>query len=335
MPKLLHRPEARRAFASRPFKEQLQELFSLHRAERRGTAALIVLMLCSGGAYWYHRYRYRPPTDDLEPLRAELEAWLAQRDGADRREEQAATPAAPFPFDPNSIDAEAWQRLGLSARQADAIGRYLSKGGRFRSKADLARFRAIGPDQLERLRPFILLPDSLPRATAPAARPATFAGTPQYQAPPPASNAAASPSARPAAAVRKAEVNTADSAALVALPGIGPAFARGIIRYRDRLGGFRSLNQLAEVRVLKDKPDAVQRLKELLEVDTLAVRRIAINTCTAEDLAAHPYARWDIAKPVIAYRQHHGPFRSLEELRAIPAFDEERFRKLAPYLSLE
>lgn len=333
MAKPVHRPEARRAFASRPFKEQLQELLSLHTAERRGTAALIVLMLASGGAYWYYRHQYRPSTGHLEPLRAELEAWLAQRDSAERRDAESAAATAPFPFDPNEIDADAWQRLGLSARQAAAIDRYRSKGGRFRSKADLGRFRAIRPDQFERLRPFILLPDSLARAKASedprTNAPATGSSAPRQRA----EEAATAP--REAAAHRRVEVNTADSAALVALPGIGPAFARGIIRYRERLGGYRSLDQLAEVHVLKDKPDALLRLKELLIADTLAIRRIPINSCTAEELAAHPYARWAVAKPVIAYRQQHGPFGSLEELRAIPALGEEAFRKLAPYLSLE
>ncbi|MFN3876660.1 MAG: helix-hairpin-helix domain-containing protein, partial [Flavobacteriales bacterium] len=268
----------------------------------------------------------------LEPLRAELEAWLAQRDSAERRDAEAAPAAAPFPFDPNEIDADAWQRLGLSARQAAAIDRYQSRGGRFRSKADVGRFRAIRPEQFERLRPFILLPDSIARekasmdqrANAPAGSDA-----PRQRA----EEAATAP--RDAAARRRVEVNTADSAALVALPGIGPAFARGIIRYRERLGGYRSLDQLAEVHVLKDKPDALLRLKELLIADTLAIRRIPINSCTAEELAAHPYARWAVAKPVIAYRQQHGPFGSLQELRAIPALDEEGFRKLAPYLLLE
>ena len=134
---------------------------------------------------------------------------------------------------------------------------------------------------------------------------------------------------------RSVEVNTADTAALIALPGVGPAFARGIVKYRDLLGGFVSLDQLGEVYVLRDKPDAVLKLKQLLILDTLAVIRIPINTCTVEQLAAHPYVRWKIAKPVIAYRDRHGPFEQLVDLQGCAAIDAEVFRKLAPYLSLE
>jgi competence ComEA-like helix-hairpin-helix protein len=131
------------------------------------------------------------------------------------------------------------------------------------------------------------------------------------------------------------EVNTADSAVLVALPGIGPAFAKGILKYRDRLGGYHRLDQLAEVYVLKDKPDAIARLNTLLVVDSMMVRKVPINTCSVEELAAHPYAGWKVAKPLIAYRDQHGPFSSVQDITACQAVGEDVFRKLAPYLTVE
>jgi competence ComEA-like helix-hairpin-helix protein len=106
-------------------------------------------------------------------------------------------------------------------------------------------------------------------------------------------------------------------------------------KYRDGLGGFHSLDQLEEVYVLKDKPDALARVKELLVLDTLAIQRIPINTCTVEELAAHPYVRWKLAKPLIAYRQQHGPFKTVEDIKGCVLIDEAVFRKLAPYLSVE
>src|SRR5690606_31133336 len=109
----------------------------------------------------------------------------------------------------------------------------------------------------------------------------------------------------------------------------------GIVKYRERLGGYHSLDQLAEVCVLQDKPDAIARMRELLVVDTLLIRRIPLNTCTVEELAAHPYIRCKLAKPIIAYRQQHGPFREVAGIRAIPLIDEGLYRKLAPYLSVE
>lgn len=322
----LDREQERRDFASRPFKEQLKDLFHLHKAERRGNAFFMVVLLMAAGAFYYYRLHYRPNKADLEPMRLEMLAWMAARDSAGHRSEVKL--AEPFPFDPNTIAVEDWMKLGLSAKQAASIDRYRTKGGRFRRKSDVARMYAIKPELYERLHPFILLPDSLP------------ARTPRTKQWPKRDSLRAFPPREPwmrgsPVARAKVELNSADTNALIALPGIGPSFARGITKYRDGLGGFHSLDQLNEVYVLKDKPDAVARLKELLVVDTLLIRRIPLNTCTAEDLAAHPYIRWKLAKPLIAYRTHHGPFAEVAAIMELHLIDDDLYRKLAPYLSIE
>jgi DNA uptake protein ComE-like DNA-binding protein len=205
----------------------------------------------------------------------------------------------------------------------------MSKGGKFRTKKDVAKLYALSPADYERLEPFILLPDSIPKKRYRSGKPRQW----------PERNTAEPVAAKPAWTDRrtlsKVEVNSADSLALVALPGIGPSFAKGILAYRERLGGFVSMEQLAEVYVLKDKPDALVRMKELLVLDTLLVKRIPINSCTVEELAEHPYARWKLAKPLIAYRAQHGPFRTVADIRGCVLIDDEAFRKLAPYLSVE
>ncbi|MBK9147604.1 MAG: helix-hairpin-helix domain-containing protein [Flavobacteriales bacterium] len=322
------REQERQAFANRPFTAQLKDLLHLHKAERRGTAFMMALILAAAGSFYYYRLHYVPGTADLEPARLQMEVWLAARDSAD----DAAGPAVldPFPFDPNTISIDDWQRLGLTAKQAASIERYRAKGGRFRSKSDVARMYTIKPELYARLEPFILLPDSAPERERYQPRSAWPKRDSARTYPPRQRESHEAPSG-----FAKLEVNSADTNALIALPGIGPAFARGITKYREGLGGYHSLDQLAEVYILKDKPDAVERLKELLVVDTLLIRRIPLNTCTAEDLAAHPYIRWKLAKPIVAYRQQHGPFKEIAAIKGLHLIDEGLYRKLAPYLSVE
>lgn len=313
----------------KPAKEQIKDLLSMHVGERRGSIVLILILSVLG--FWAISKQWFPDKgiEDVGPLRAELEAWLATRDTSSGEEPMVLND--PFPFDPNTIDREGWRTLGLTDKQVDGIERYMSKGGHFRAKKDLGRMYSIKPEQFERLKPFIQLPDSIPEKGG---------GARNYEERSFASKKEMLMEERPTytyerPVFRKVEVNTADTVTLVALPGIGPAFARGIVKYRDMLGGFYSLDQLAEVYVLKDKPDAVLKLKELLLLDTLMVRRIPINTCTVEELAAHPYARWKIAKPLIAYRAQHGLFKQVEDIKGCALIDAEVFRKLAPYLSVE
>lgn len=310
----------------KPLREQINDLLSLHSGERRGFLLMMLLLVLLSIWVVFEQWVIRPKQPDLGPLMDEMRSWAAERHAASVPDTSFAEP---FPFDPNTISRGEWIALGFTTRQVDGIERYMSKGGRFRVKGDVAKLYSLRPGQYERLESFILLPDSLSR-------------TPRYdrmaRGSPGDRETKAERVVRPRAdrpAWRKVEVNAADSAELVALPGIGPSFARGILRYRDMLGGFVSLDQLGEVYVLKDKPDALDRVRELLVVDSLSVRRIAINTCTVEELAEHPYARWKLAKPLIAYRQQHGPFREVADIRGCHLIDEDAFRKLAPYLSVE
>ncbi|MEO8589286.1 MAG: helix-hairpin-helix domain-containing protein [Flavobacteriales bacterium] len=311
--------------AQQPFKEDVKDLMSLHAGERRGFLVMMLLLLVLSAGVIYAQWFYKPDPADLDPLREEMEVWLAAR----KVPETQPTLAEPFPFDPNAMERSDWLALGLSDKQVDGLERYMSKGGRFRVKNDLGRMYTIRPEQFERLKPFILLPDSLPRRSYEAheRKPyPRFAERGQQENWPPREERAA---------FHKVEVNSADTLALIALPGIGPSFARGIVKYRESLGGYASLDQLSEVYVLKDKPDAVLRLKELLVLDTLMVHRININTCTVEELATHPYCRWKIAKPLIAYRTQHGAFRTVDDIRGCVLIDEALLRKLAPYLTVE
>lgn len=311
------------------FKERIKDLFDMHREERRGAVALIVLLLVLVSWIVYEQWLRSPKQHDLAEQRARMDAWVASRS----EHQQDTVPLKLFPFDPNAIGREEWKALGLTDKQIDGIERYQNKGGQFRTKKDLGRMYSIKPDQFTALQPFILLPDSFVRKTYADRKfePRQYE-RPQFDQRSPTIRERAPYEPRPS---RSVEINSADTSSLIELPGIGPAFARSIVKFRDALGGFHSLDQLSEVYILKDKPDAVLKLKQVLILDTLAVRRIAINACTVEELAAHPYARWKVAKPLIAYRTQHGPFKQVADIKGCAAISEEVFRKLAPYLSVE
>ena len=306
-------------------KERVKDLLSMHAGERRGTLILMGLLLILAGWAIYEQWFREPPVRDLAPIQAKMEVWLAEQ--ADQPKD--TTELKLFPFDPNTIGREEWRALGLTDKQIDGVDKYMSKGGRFRTKKDLGRMYSIKADQFAALEPFILLPDSYIRPVHPKREFERYADrTPRTQG-------IREPTNYERRAPGSVELNTADTTALIALPGIGPAFARSIVKYRNSLGGYVSLDQLSEVYILKDKPDAVLKLKELLIIDTLMVQQIPINSCTAEELAAHPYFRWKLAKPLIAYRTQHGPFGSVEDIGGCALIDAALLRKLAPYLRVE
>lgn len=85
----------------------------------------------------------------------------------------------------------------------------------------------------------------------------------------------------------RVELNSADSAALDALPGIGPYYARQIIRYRNRLGYFADISQLLDIRGIDSA--LLDKLDDRIYIDPASIRKIDFYTMSADSLAAHPY----------------------------------------------
>lgn len=137
--------------------------------------------------------------------------------------------------------------------------------------------------------------------------------------------------AKPAPTVNL-DLNLADSAQLTTIKGIGAKTASAIIKYRDRLGYFTSVDQLLEIKIIF--PDNFERMKGHLYIDNQDVetRRTKINQVELEVLARHPYVGWKDAKLVIAYREAHGRFGGFEDLENIREIDLDKWRNMKQYL---
>ena len=128
-------------------------------------------------------------------------------------------------------------------------------------------------------------------------------------------------------------INQADSLAFSALNGIGPIFSSRIVRYRNWLGGFHSKEQLLDVYGIDSM--LLNHILPHLMVSSSDVKKININTTNFSSLASHPYISKSVANSIIKYRNHHGNFTSLAELKLISLIDEDLFRKIAFYLTIE
>lgn len=128
----------------------------------------------------------------------------------------------------------------------------------------------------------------------------------------------------------KVELNTADTLTLQLLHGIGPVYARRIVRYRERLGGFTSCDQLLEVYGMT--PELLARLWPCLELDSGAVRRIAINHVGLKELARHPYIEYYQARDIVRLRSQGIRFGNADDLRAVPSMADSTLWRLLPYL---
>ena len=129
--------------------------------------------------------------------------------------------------------------------------------------------------------------------------------------------------------IRKGEhivLNKADTSALKTVPGIGPYFARKVMDYGERLGGYVSVDQLDEI---EDFPlDA----KDYLVIENPSPHKLNINRLSLNDLRRHPYINFYQARAITDYRRLHGPIRSLDDLRLSKDFPQEAIARLKPYV---
>ena len=121
-------------------------------------------------------------------------------------------------------------------------------------------------------------------------------------------------------------LNTADTTILKTVPGIGPYFARKVVEYGQRLGGYVSVDQLDEIEGFP--LDA----KDYLTVEGASPCKLNVNTLTLNELRKHPYLSFYQAKAITDYRRLHGPLRSLQDLRLSKDFPPEAIKRLEPYV---
>lgn len=225
-----------------------------------------------------------------------------------------------FNFDPNTATVTQFIELGLPEFIAKRIEKYRNKGGKFRKKEDLAKIYGLYPETYEKLEPYIMLP---------SAEDATV-NTPQTEiiAQPVLPEKTFTPAPKKAEALARFDLNTADTTQLKLIRGIGSGYARRIVKFRDILGGFANAEQIRETYGLP--PETAD---ELLKYGYVSgnIRKLKINQLSIAELR-HPYLKFAQARAIIAYREQHGNFKSIDDLRQIKIIEEATIQKIEPYL---
>ena len=260
-------------------------------------------------------------------------------------------------FDPNTADSTQLLALGLQPWQVRNIYRYRAKGGVFREPEDFARVYGLTAGQFRELLPYIRISSDF--------RPASemYGRQRQYGSGHRNANIARDYGSRPyygsasdgsvqngmtkedgqnrdvTGFVRDTvrypiklrdgehiDLNTSDTTLLKKVPGIGSYYARKVVAYRERLGGFFSTDQLFEI---EGFPEAAA---DFLTCNGTVLRKLNVNQLSLSQLRQHPYISFYQAKAITDYRRLKGPLHSLDDLRLLPDFNNEVISRLAPYV---
>jgi DNA uptake protein ComE-like DNA-binding protein len=224
-----------------------------------------------------------------------------------------------FPFDPNKIKTVDWIKLGFSKKQTEIILKFKKSIGGFRTTEDLGRCFVIDENKMSDLSPFIRIDTTLLNNI-------NSDRNDNYQP----DNPIIEKENKKSVIV---EINSADSIQLLEIRGIGPYFANKILSYRNKLGGYIKKEQLLEIWNF----DSVryEKINEQFIIDTSLILKINVNRVDANFLKLHPYIRWSLANAMVKYREQHGDYNNLSDIKNVVLMTDSIYNKLYPYLVIE
>jgi competence protein ComEA len=299
-----------------------KDYFTFSRGERNGIIILIILILILIFApFIYRSFIKSSPISNSNSL-SKADSFFASlsikpdesiKHSINTIENEEITTSKSlkcFFFDPNTVTVEELVQLGLSVKQANVIERYRSKGGRFFSPKDFSKVYVIDSLAFKRLKPWIKI-DLQALNTQPKTKKDTI------------SYASKSPII--------VELNSTDTVNLVKIKGIGKAYARRIIAYRNLLGGYTNIYQLNEVYGIKN--ELINTISSFITIDSTKIKLINLNLVSYEDLKKHPYISDYQAKAIIYYRNKVGSIKNINELIVNKILTYDKFKNIRSYLT--
>ncbi len=220
-------------------------------------------------------------------------------------------------FDPNTADSLTLRELGLPHWMARSVLRYRAKGGRFRTPEAFRKVYGMNDTLYASLQPYIQIDTTrfTHRDTIRWATDTTFAKK-----------------AYPEKCDTILELNSADTASLQLIRGIGKYTAIQIVRYRTQLGGYASVEQLREIDNL---PTVADSIMPYFTACPDSIKPIHINRASVERLNRHPYLSFTQAKAIYELRRNEVRLTTIDQIKETGLFTEEDLSRLAPYLSFE
>lgn len=207
-----------------------------------------------------------------------------------------------FDFNPNTLDDEGWYNLGFSEKQIHSIRKFINAGGMFYKKEDMKKLFVVNEKKYSELEPFIHIPED---------------------------------SVKNKIEIKhiKVDVNNLSAEEMKKKGKFWQYNATRIIKYRNLLGGFHKKEQLKEVYGIKN--EYFDKIKDDIIIDKSKLEKINVNFAEVSELGRHPYISYEIARIIIDYRNKHGAYKSVEEIKIKNKISDIVFKKISPYIKVK
>lgn len=274
--------------------------------QRKGIFLLLLVMLFTQAIYFFWSSNTTPQKDK------EDHQWLALQSHVDslKQVKEEFKPTI-YPFNPNFISDVKGYRLGMSVEELDRLFAFRKQNKYVNSAKEFQSVTGVSDSLLAVISPYFKFPDWV---NQPQKEYVKFENKISDVKP-----------------KTKIDINLATQEDLIKVYGIGPALSERILKQREVLGGFGSMEQLAFVWGLN--PDVIDNVnKSFAVVSTSGIKKIKINDLSIKELSKFPYFNYAIAKEIVTYRSMKGDIQNIEDLTKINGFPVEKLKFIALYL---
>lgn len=288
--------------------------YSFTKGQRKGIMVLLLLMLLFQAGYFI------VASVDFTFAReqsAQEKKWLALQSKIDAlKAKKTVNKDTIYPFDPNYISDYKGYTLGLSTKEIDRLHKFRKSGKYINSVADFKQVTGVSDSLLAKLAPYFRFPGWVGKKTNVIAKQTV-------DRPHEISKEQKQP--------LLLDINEALEEDLVKVYGIGPYYARQLLRRRADLGAFVSMDQMDDFTEFSS--DAIRGLRERFMVaGRPQVNKVNVNTASLQQLSRFPYFNRDIARAVITQRSMNGKIANVDELLMVNGFPVDKVEIIALYL---
>ncbi|WP_163400709.1 ComEA family DNA-binding protein [Flavobacterium fluviatile] len=278
--------------------------------QRKGIFYLLILIIVLQLFYFYSDFSQ---SDKVNP---EEQNWLALQSEIDSLKTlKKGYKLKIYPFNPNFISDYKGYKLGMSIKEIDRFLAFRKENKYVRSAEEFQKVTKVSDSLLDVISPYFKFPDWIRDKK-------TFNNY---------SKEYATKSFSKKEKMVVLDINQASQEDLMKIKGIGEALSLRILKQKENMKAFVSMEQLKDVWGLS--PEVINELQKYFRVSSFPViKKIPVNDASLKELSQFPYFRYALAKQIVTYRSMNGNIKNIEDLINIKGFPVEKANIISLYL---
>ncbi|MFA9188835.1 helix-hairpin-helix domain-containing protein [Flavobacterium sp. FBOR7N2.3] len=288
-----------------------KDYFQFSKEQQRGILGLFLVIIGIQFVSFFVDFKTTPKVD------LEEQKWLAIHSEINTLENQQNQHSFKmYPFNPNFITDYKGYQLGMSVAEIDKLHAFRKENKYVNSAKEFQVVTGVSDSLLAAMAPYFKFPDWVKNKSM--AKSVLFSNT----------NSAYF-SKKEKLVVK--DINQATQDDLIKIYGIGDAISKRILKFKESLGGFVSMEQMKDVWGLS--PEVIEQLNTNFKVGALPnFKKIDINNASVKELAQFPYFRYNLAREIVIYRSMNGDIKNASDLTKIKGMSIENANIIALYL---